>query len=239
MNEKDIVEIYKKIKDYHTKYLKLYKVGLPSLYNSKGKLSKDVIVLAKLYEGYPNTKEISKKDLTNFVKQFYPETNDVQQARHLSMQKGWYINSGTRGDIGVSKNSYKLITLEKPYPAYCNSRRAGFDGDFESIKKHYDNRCATCGSKEGKEHFFRKGVIVQLQEGHMDPSKPLKEGNIIPQCQICNRAYRNKWIFDKTGRVIEIANSQDGLRIIQEFLKTANPEYREEILNILNKINKK
>jgi hypothetical protein len=40
----------------------------------------------------------------------------------------------------------------------------------------------------------------------MDPNKPLVAGNIIPQCQICNRAYKNYWVFDKKGRVIKLAN---------------------------------
>ena len=44
-------------------------------------------------------KEVSKQELTDFIRQFYPETNDVQQARHLSKQKGYNIISGTRGDI--------------------------------------------------------------------------------------------------------------------------------------------
>ena len=154
------------------------------------------------------------------------------------MQKGWYISSGTRGDSSIPKGYYKLITLETPYPAYCFERREGFKGDFETIKKEYNYRCATCGSKEGEEHLFRKGVIVKLQEGHMNPSKPLVEGNIIPQCQICNRPDRNKWIFDKTGRVIAVANSQDGIRIVKDFLKNANDETRSEILKFIISLKK-
>ena len=40
----------------------------------------------------------------------------------------------------------------------------------------------------------------------MDPSKPLEPGNIIPQCEKCNRADRNYWIYDEKGRVVGIAN---------------------------------
>ena len=108
------------------------------------------------------------------------------------MQDGWYILSGTRGDSQIPKGSYKLITLEKPYLGYCEGRHEGYKGDFEEIKKQYGYRCATCGAKEGEEHYFRKGTKVQLQEGHMNPCKPLAEGNIIPQCQICNRPDRNR-----------------------------------------------
>lgn len=42
----------------------------------------------------------------------------------------------------------------------------------------------------------------------MDPSKPLEPGNIIPQCEKCNRADRNYWIYDEKGRVVGIANEK-------------------------------
>ena len=120
-----------------------------------------------------------------------------------------------------------------------NHRRKGFQGNFESIKKEYNYRCATCGSEEGKEHLFRKGVIVQIQEGHMNPAKPLQEGNIIPQCQICNRADRNRWVYDKTGRVIAVATTQDGVRIVKKFLKAANVEIQTDIFEYLKSLIKK
>ena len=239
MTEKEIESSYKKLSEYHKKYLKQSGVKLPSLRNSKGEFTKDALVLIKLAENYPNTKIISKEELTVFMREFFLDTVDVQQARHLAMQKGWYIESGTRGDFAIPKGSYKLISLEKPYPAFSGERREGFKGDFEELKRQYDYRCATCGSKEGENHFFRKGVKVQLQEGHMNPAFPLEEGNIIPQCQICNRAGRNKWIFDKTGRVIAVAVSQDGVRIVKEFLKNATNEIREDIQNFLDDLIKK
>ena len=70
----------------------------------------------------------------------------------------------------------------------------------------------------------------------MNPSKPLQAGNIIPQCQICNRADRNRWIYDKTGRVIEIADTQDGMRVVKTFLTNASQTIREEIYKFLKKI---
>jgi predicted restriction endonuclease len=66
------------------------------------------------------------------------------------MQSGWNILSGTRGDSKeiVPSGSYKLVSLEKPYPAFAQDRRVGFDtDDFDEIKKQYGYRCATCGSK--------------------------------------------------------------------------------------------
>ena len=238
MDREQIKKQYELIKKYHNKYLANHGIKLPELL-SNGKYVKDALVLVKLSEGYPNTKILSKEELTKFMREFYPDTIDVQQARHLSMQKGWYIASGTRGDSKIPCGSYKLITLESPYPAYSGERREGFKGDFDSIKKAYNYRCATCGSKEGEEHLFRKGVIVKLQEGHMNPALPLKEGNIIPQCQVCNRPDRNRWIYDKTGRVISIAISQDGVRIVKEFLKNATASIRMEIYEFLKNLIRK
>lgn len=236
MNKIEIISQYNFIKTYHDKYLKHLGVKLPKLFSANNEFTKDALVLIFLSLGYPNTKICSKQDVTSFIRKFYPDVSDVQQARHLSIQKGWYILSGTRGDSSIPFGSYKLITLETPYPAYCKERREGFKGNFEVIKEEYNYRCATCGSKEGEEHLFRKGVKIQLQEGHMDPSKPLEEGNIIPQCQICNRPDRNKWIFDKTGRVIAVANTKDGIRIVKKFLKGAKDETLLEIKDYLNEL---
>ena len=70
----------------------------------------------------------------------------------------------------------------------------------------------------------------------MDCTKQLAEGNIIPQCQICNRPDRNRWIFDITGRVIEVAPTNDGARIVERFLEKASPEIRNEIRKCLEKL---
>jgi len=34
----------------------------------------------------------------------------------------------------------------------------------------------------------------------------MKAGNIIPQCQKCNQADRNRWVYDNKGRVIKLAD---------------------------------
>ena len=236
MDNTEIKNIWNIIVQYHEKYLKNEKVKLPSLYTSKNKYSKDALVLIRLAKGYPNTEVVSKQELTNFIKTFYPETTDVQQGRHLSMQQGWNISSGTRGDSGLPKGSYKLVDLKTSYPAYSSSRREGFKGNFNAIKKQYHFRCACCGAQEGKEHYFRKNIIVQLQKGHMNPSLPLKEGNIIPQCQICNRPDRNRWIYDKTGRVIEVADTKDGYRIVKKFIEKTSKETQKELFAFLKKL---
>jgi len=234
MTDKEIQDIWSIITENYNRHLADKGVKLPSLKDKHG-YTKNALVLIRLARGYPNTKIVSKQELTKFIQSFYPDVIDVQQARHLSMQSGWNILSGTRGDNrgNIPSGSYKLIDLATPYPAFALERREGFSGDWEALKKHYDNCCATCGSREGAEHRFRKGVTVQLQKGHMNPSLPLQDGNIIPQCQICNRPDRNRWIYDKTGRVIEIADTDDGFRIVLKFIRNASQHTVRKLFDFL------
>lgn len=239
MNEKEILQSYEIISKFYEKYLKDYKVKVINLKDKSGKFSKDALVLVYLAQNYPNTRAISKAELTEFIRTFYPQVSDVQQARHLSKQKGYYIISGTRGDISekIPAGFYKLVSLEKPYPAYKPNRREGINSiDFEELKKAYDYKCATCGSIEGKTHNIRKNEITKLQMGHIDPAKPLIFGNIIPQCQVCNRPDRDRWIYDKTGRVIEIADSDDGKRVVEKYLKRVSKSTKEYFLEFLKKL---
>ena len=235
-----VENLYEEIRQAHSKHLSQYNVTLPALKRADGDYTKDALVLIRLYVNYPDTKELSKKEITKFMRLFYPEVDDVQQQRHLAMQKGWYILSGTRGDFSdnykIKAGTYKLVSVEKPHPSYIENRRTGVNTeDFEELKKIYGYRCAVCGSKEGKPHFFRKNVTVKLQQGHMDPQKDLTAGNIIPQCQICNRPDRNRWIYDKTGRVIKIADTPDGLRVVKEFVKKLDQNGLKELYRLIKK----
>lgn len=231
MSEEQIKNIYEIIKSYFNKYLKKEGVRLPKLKNSKGQYTKNALVLIYLAQGYPNTKKVSKSELTEFIRNYYPNTNDVQQARHLSAQDGWFIASGTRGNgnIDLDFGTYQLITLEKPYPNFNKQKRLGPENHiWEKIKEKYDYRCATCGSMEGQNHLHWKNAITKLQQAHIDPRKPLTKSNIIPQCQFCNRAYRNFWIFDPKGRVRKIANPK-------RILELADNNVLFEIYKILYK----
>ncbi len=224
--KKEIIEsTYKIISDYHQKYLKQHGVKLPKLYDSKRNYTKGALVLIYLANDYPNTKEISKKELTNFIRKFYPETNDIQQARHLGAQDGWFIKAGTRGDPGVKKDYYKLHTLEKPYPGFKKERRTISIDSWEEIKQKYDFRCTTCGSKEGESHFHWPSTITTLNMAHMDPAKPLEAGNIIPQCEKCNKGDRNRWVYDEKGRVVKLSNP--------EVIKFCDEDVRKKVYRIL------
>ena len=100
MLDTDILSVYTMIAEYHAKFLADKSVVLPALKHKNGEYVKDALVLFRLAKNYPNTDIVTKKDLTSFMQSFFADTVDVQQARHLSMQKGWFILSGTRGDSG-------------------------------------------------------------------------------------------------------------------------------------------
>lgn len=91
----------------------------------------------------------------------------------------------------------------------------------------FGNRCATCGAVAGEPDPRYGRDRVQLQQGHRDPSKPSSDRlNIIPQCQFCNRQYRDDFVFDEKGRAHAIAGlgpvqraSREVQRKVWEFLK--------------------
>lgn len=230
MNDKEIERTYEMIKEYYKKYLRDKGVILPKLKNSNNEFTKDALVLVYLAQGYPNTKVISKTELTDFIRNFDPNVNDVQQARHLAAQKGWNILSGSRGNSygEIKAGHYKLVSLEEPYKGFKRQKREKLEeSDWEEIKKKYGYRCATCGSKEGEPHFHWPKRITRLQRGHIDPNKSLTFKNTIPQCEVCNRADRNNWIYDEKGRVIALANPQ--------VIKRSPAEVRREVYKILQK----
>jgi len=226
LSDEEIQEIYQTISDYHGRFLKKYGVKLPKLTDSKGSYTRDALVLVYLAQNYPDTRKVSKEELTQFIRQYYPTVTDVQQARHLGAQKGWFIAAGGRDnkEIILSRGEYQLISLEKPYPAFHKHRIEKTD-NWEELKKQYQYRCATCGSVEGEPNIHWPNTITHLQKSHMDPNKPLLPGNIIPQCQKCNRADRNNWVYDERGRVIKLANPN--------VIKRSDKEVRYRVYKIL------
>lgn len=224
---RDIRRIYKMLKNYYDRYLKRFGVRLPKLSNNKG-FTKDVLVLIYLASGYPKTRKVSKTELTQFIRSFYPEVNDVQQARHLGAQKGWWIVAGGRDNIvfKLQRGYYQLYSLEEPYPAF-HGHRISDANTWEKLKAQYKYRCVTCGSEEGKPHLHWPATKSKLQKAHMDPNKPLKPGNIIPQCQKCNRGDRNRWVYDERGRVIKLAKPS--------VIKSSDKKVRWQVYKILYK----
>lgn len=209
--DEEIQRTYDLVADYHAKHLEELGVKLPGLRKSNGDYVLSALTLVYLARGYPDVKTVSKSELTQFMRQYVPDINDVQQARHLAAQSGWYILSGTRKDgrdMNIQPGEYRLISLEEAYPGFNSQRRVDLSSPdyWEQLKAAYGYRCACCGSKEGEPNIHWPDTITVLQKGHMDPSKPLGPGNLIPQCVKCNQPARDFWIFDDKGRVVAVAN---------------------------------
>ncbi|MCS7265433.1 MAG: hypothetical protein NZ805_11435 [Armatimonadetes bacterium] len=231
LTEAEIEEIYNNIiVPYYERYLRSKGVKLPRL-RKTGRPTKDALTLVYLARNYPNTQWVTKAELTEFIRQFYPETPDVQSGRHLGMQNGFYIVSTRRGNADVPDelrglDAYRLVSLEQAHPSFRPKRQKVTDWDFGKLKKEYNYRCATCGSKEGEVNLRYPKVITKLQQGHMNPHKPLELGNIIPQCDMCNRADRGKWVYDKRGRVIGVAETKIIIQSIQKGYLTEEEQLR-------------
>ncbi len=220
----DIEATYELIKTEWEKHLKEYGISLPALRFKDGRYTKDALVLVCLAQGYPNTDWVTKEALTEFIRQYYPGTTDVQSGRHLGVQKGFYILSSKRGNNyppdkppPPGKAPYLLQTLQEPHPSFRPGRKGEItEEEFERIKEEYHHRCATCGSKEGESNYHYPSSITVLQKAHRNPHLPLIKDNIIPQCQFCNRADRNNWIYDERGRVVGVAVAQPILNSIKK-----------------------
>jgi uncharacterized protein CbrC (UPF0167 family) len=231
MLESEINELYNQIAEsYLNNNLAEKGVVLPNL--KKGSTyTKDALTLVYLFKKI--NQGVSKGELTGFINEYYPGTNDVQQARHLAAQKGWYILSGTRGDAnsGLKSGEYKLVSVEIPYLEFTNGRRKSVLGtdSWEGLKEKYNYRCATCGSKEGEEHYYNPSLVTKLQKGHKNPNLPMDISNIIPQCSWCNRAYRNYFCFDETGRVSAVNDPN--------FILKSNKEVQKKMIELLNSLN--
>lgn len=242
LTDQEIIDSYNQISSFWENNLKQFNVKLPSLTKDKKSpvFTDSSLVLVLLAQNYPNTFIFNKFEITTFLNNYRKRINaatinDSQMQRHLAAQMGWYIASGTRGDkipgpIQLGKGEYKLLSLATPFPNFTYLSRAVDlkEDEWEQIKASYDYRCATCGSKEGQLSYRWPTVITKLEKGHMNPRESLSLTNTIPQCVSCNQADRNRWIYDKKGRVIGIANA-DAIN------KNTPIEVQKEIYEILKK----
>lgn len=240
-SERFIQEKYDEIKDKWNEKLKDKGVKLSALKNSNGSYTLNALVLIYLYVNIK--KPISKEEITVFLQQLGYQVNDMQQARHLSAQNGWYIISGQRGDVecrkyNVNAGEYMLLTLDEPYPQFNNRRRAETysSSSWEDLKRHYGNRCVSCGSEEGKNNLLYPNSITRLEQGHKDPGKALTLDNIIPQCQFCNGSSQNLFVFDNKGKVVKIYDPRFVLKSDEDIQIAMLRLLMEEDINRAEKI---
>jgi hypothetical protein len=146
---------------------------------------------------------VSKQEITQeWVRLTGIKTNDFQSVRHLGTQDGYNITNNRGGISGYRLNNLGVRD------GFIPQRRSVeiTTEDWKLIKDQYDNRCATCGDKDGDPQRYDKTTICSLQMGHMDPRKSLTSDNVIPHCSICNAQYKDKFIFNKYGRVTGVVS---------------------------------
>lgn len=151
-----------------------------------------------------------------------PRLGRDQQVRHLK-RDGWNVESrGARGE-------HRITDPYRPHPDYVNAQQRRISQitatDFEELKAKTGHRCLTCGAIEGEPNPRYGGDPVILQQGHRDPEKALTMDNIIPQCQYCNRGYRDYFTFDEKGRVRAVASIEP--------VKKASLHVQKKILQFL------
>lgn len=184
----------------HAQHLEKYGVKLPKVkqYNLQG----NSIQLAVLYYYYQKEKDVDKNLISRICQRDIQGKvlSGDQQIRQLK-RKGWHLTGRGKHRLDPYKPSPEWETDKKRRHGRLNAK------NFDDLKSVYDNRCATCGTKEGQPSIRYGEDKVVLQQGHMDPSQSATDiKNIIPQCQYCNRAYRNLYVFDDKGRVSAIAD---------------------------------
>lgn len=212
--DKEVVALWEK-------YLKKYGITLPTKKTAQTRIW--VAILLLLYKEHKG-EWIHKDDIGELTRLVRPDLGHDQQIRHLK-REGWNL------ETDPNKPGYhRFYDPYRPSSEWENDRNrqvAISSDDFELIKETYSNRCATCGAEEGKPDV-RYGSLdnVVLQKGHRDPAKAGDKDNILPQCQFCNRAYRDDFVFNEKGRVHAVASlrpvrlaSAKVKRMIYDFLK--------------------
>ena len=213
----EIEKLWVEICEFHKNYLNKFNIVLPKKNSNK--------MYQLLYLYYYKGKAVSKDIISKFVQEHNSKASGDQQVRHLSAQQGYYIlgKNGVYNNEKVPSGYYLLVNLTEPDPNWNNNqvkRNIVLNtDDFEILKANFNHCCATCGVKENSIHP-RTGKIVILQKGHINPSKPLEIGNIIPQCEYCNQnIYKNDFIFTSFGYPESIYNPRYILKSSEDIQK--------------------
>lgn len=198
-------EAWEELCHIHRRYLAIHDVYLPVAdREDRQRYSRKWIWLSVLY--IERDRFVHKDEVSEVVRWLHPDAAADQQVRHLK-RDGWNIIPDPN-----RKGAHRLDPF-RPSPEWetTAARRRGrlTANSFDDLKTNYANQCATCGAQEGFPHPRYAGNEadpVELQQGRQDPEKPYDLTNVIPQCQFCNRAYKDDFVFDARGRIRAIAS---------------------------------
>lgn len=80
----------------------------------------------------------------------------------MKKQYGWNLHYGT------GHNGVKLVSIKTISPSWIKNQHLDKITNWSELKKTYNNKCATCGAKEGEQHPKDKTIKVKLEKGHMN-----------------------------------------------------------------------
>ena len=228
IDAKEAQQLFGKISKVYSEKLITHNVKLPQINDNK------YFQLVFLYKNMG--KLIHKDVISEFVNSKNSDSSKDCQVRHLS-GSGWNVlvaNDEIPGTGLKAPKGYNMLVNMEVKPAYkknIEKRKVILTSDdFEDIKRKFDYRCATCGVKEGEKHFIEIDKIVVIEQGHMDPRKAMEKGNIIPQCESCNKIYLDNFVFNEKGRIVKVNNPN--------FILKSDTDIQEEMFKVLdNKLN--
>ena len=152
-------------------------------------------LLQLVYLRHHMGKAVDKSALSLFVRSICPAASTDQQARHWK-RSGWNVQGRGGNDASgnpLKPSEYCLASLQ-PSPEFLIQRTRDLGRvaacDWDSLVTAYGNRCGCCVAGGGN-----------LEQGHMDPRKPLTLNNTIPLCEGCNRWQLDRFVLDEAGKV--------------------------------------
>ena len=174
---KELLKLDTELRKHYTQYLADQGVTYPTIGNKRW------YVLMCLFEHYQQA--ISQDDITNWFAKY--EQNYDRQARHLAAD-GWYISSGnirsTRMLVenGLNRTDLKLVDITQPNPIWKKERQTA--RDYHLTENDWNEKLELFRKKRGCSVCGRH--VEHYDKGHLDPTKPLEDNNIVPMCVECN-----------------------------------------------------
>ena len=203
LSEREIARLTQLVTSEYNTYLKQFQVKLPRENSAKFLW----LIFLRKHMG----EQVHKDTISSFVTSVLPGLGKDQQVRHLAADGFYVLNFGEKLPNlkrKVERGYHVLISMEQVKPNFMHKvlKRLGRVAatDFESLKAVYDFKCATCGAQEGRPHRYFPNTTVELHRGHKNPNEKFVIENIIPQCQLCNKYYSDKYYFDDNGRIVKV-----------------------------------